>query len=38
MDHLQLPLSLIAYPNGKNPKNQADQFEAFLQQIFGKNA
>ena len=30
MDHLQPPLSLIAYPNGKNPKNQADQFGVFF--------
>ena len=30
MDHLQPPLSLIAYLNGKNPKNQADQFGVFF--------
>ena len=30
MDHLQPPISLIAYPNGKNPKNQADQCGVFF--------
>ena len=38
MDLINTPMSRVGCRNDENPENQADQFEAFLQKIFGKNA